>query len=385
MARIYGECADFMQVVAAAIGSTTSHMRSAAVTALARLVFEFSSEDPTVQNMIPALLKTVLILSDDPSREVTKSMVVFVRVCVSAADAEQLEPLLPEILTGLLNYHRGRDRFRAKIKIIIKKLVKFFGYAALMPFVPQSDARLLTHMRKLSEREARRKNSQSYRAREETIGYDAMIDSDGEEDSDDGLTLVTGMTRKSRLSRVTSRSGKQTLKRNLADTQSLAKSTRSSKAQMSVRIKNDVDGEVSDVKDLKTVRFTEPNSDEDSSDAEIEFNESGKLVIREMEEVDSAAKHSDERTLLSLKSNPTISRRTRIDTRVKQKDVRRTMKLGQSYEAKKAGGDMKKKGQKYEPYAYVQLDGKRYSRKNRRQAVEQMSSVVQRGNKRQKR
>jgi ribosomal RNA-processing protein 12 len=118
---------------------------------------------------------------------------------------EQLQPLLPDILNGLLKYHRGKDRFRAKIKIIIKKLVKLFGFEALMPLVPESDSRLLTHMRKLSEREARRKSMLRYRKKSEAVHFDEMVASD-EEDLDDGRTLLTSATG---VSRMTNWSGKQ--------------------------------------------------------------------------------------------------------------------------------------------------------------------------------
>jgi ribosomal RNA-processing protein 12 len=367
-------------------------MRSAAVTALARLVYEFAAADMEIQNMLPSLLQTVLILSDDPSREVTKSMVIFVRISIQQTSVEQLRPLLPEIINSLLKYHRGKDRFREKIKIIIKKLVKFFGYETLMPLVPPSDTRLLTHMRKLAEREARRKSSRRYQQQqvEHDPGYDAMVDSDGEEDSDDGQTLMTGMTRISRMSRVMSRSGKQTLKRGRASAdETFVKSTRSARTQVSVRIKNDADGDVMDVKELKTVRFAEANSDDSDSDDDVQFDASGKLVVRDMDDTFASEKHHDEDTnMLSYKSKrstmsqgstrPTLGKNTG-DGRQKKAN-----RIGSSYKAKKAGGDVKRKDQKYEPYAYVQLDGRNYSRKNRRHAVDQMGSVVQRGNKRRK-
>ena len=76
-------------------------------------------------------------------------------------------------------------------------------------------------------------------------------------------------------------------------------------------------------------------------------------------------------------SKPTDSKKS------KKKD--RQAKLGSSYKARTAGGDVKKKGQKYDPYAYVPLDGRSYTKKNRHLAVEQMTTVVQRGRKRQKR
>ena len=395
MNKIHGSSVDFIQMVAAAVGSNTSHMRSAAVTALSRLVFETNSDDDEVKALLPALLKTVLILSDDPSREVTKSMVVFVRISVAAATAEQLEPLLPDILNGLLKYHRGKDRFREKIKIIIKKLVKYFGYEALMPYVPPSDSRLLTHMRKLSEREQRRKLRGRNQRREESRDYEAMEDSD-EEDSDDGKTLMTGMTKMSRMSRMSRISSGKTLKRRHTETMSLAQSTKYGRARAgtTMRIKSDADGNVTDVKDLKSVRFAEVNDDDDSDGGgDMEFDSSGKLVVREMEEETETNNQDDAATAYSFKSRRSMGDRsqgTRNST-ASRKDANSKNKknskagVGSAYKAKKAGGDNKKKGQKFEPYAYMQLDGRNYSKKNRRNAVEQMTSVVRKGNKRQKR
>ena len=57
--------------------------------------------------------------------------------------------------------------------------------------------------------------------------------------------------------------------------------------------------------------------------------------------------------------------------------------IGSAYKSKKAGGDVKKKGQKYEPYAYVPLNAKDYSKKNRSNAVSKMGTVV-RSNKRKR-
>jgi ribosomal RNA-processing protein 12 len=286
----------------------------------------------------------------------------------------------------LLKYHRGKDRFREKIKIIIKKLVKYFGYEALMPHVPPSDSRLLTHMRKLSEREQRRKLTRRNLQREENRDFQAMEDSD-EEDSDDGKTLMTGMTKMSRMSRMSRVSSGRTLKRRHSETTSLAQSTKFGRTKSTIRIKSDADGNVTNVKDLKSVRFEEANDDDSDGDEDMEFNSSGKLVVRDME--DDIGDQDDSGTVHSFKSRRSVgersamTRNSRNDT--KKKTSKSTPRPGSAYKAKKAGGDTKKKGQKFEPYAYMQLDGRNYSKKNRRHAVEQMSSVVQRGNKRQKR
>ena len=75
------------------------------------------------------------------------------------------------------------------------------------------------------------------------------------------------------------------------------------------------------------------------------------------------------------RKNPRGRARRSVDNDVRQ--------LGAAYKSRKAGGDVKKKGQ-YEPYAYVPLDGRSYSKKNRRRAVEEMATVVPKGGKRKR-
>ena len=80
-------------------------------------------------------------------------------------------------------------------------------------------------------------------------------------------------------------SNAKTLKRRFADTTSLAQSTKFGKARSStVRIKSDADGNVTDVKDLKSVRFSEVNDDDSDGEGDMEFDSSGKLVVHDMEE-----------------------------------------------------------------------------------------------------
>jgi ribosomal RNA-processing protein 12 len=389
LAEVQDDVGTFIRSITAAIGSKTSHMRSAAVVALSKLVFEYSHDD-IVQSLLPSLLRTVLVLSDDPSREVAKSFVGFVRVTVVVIPVEQLRPLLPDILQGLLKYHRGKDRFRSKIKIIIKKLVKLFGYEALIPIIPQSESRLLTHMKKLSEREARRKAARYDERKSESFEFDDMIASD-EEDSDDGRTLFTGATGMSRMTKQSHRTGKR--QRSLVHEKGgkSAAFTHHSKAGVSLRIRNDLDGTKLDVGELtkRKVRFSESESLDSDSESPIRFDSSGKLVIMEdIEDDDNFGNVAEKKSILNGKARKHAHRKINIPN---SKDTERiqkrksSQKLGSSYKAKSAGGDVKKKGQKYDPYAYLPLDGRSYTKKNRGRAVEQMSSVLQRGRKRQKR
>eukprot|EP00980_Cylindrotheca_fusiformis_P013508 scaffold3450_cov114-Cylindrotheca_fusiformis.AAC.13 len=378
MAGMQEDIGQFITSLLAAVGSTSCHMRSAAVVGLSRVVFEYS-QDEVVQSLLSPILETVLALSDDQSREVIKSFVGFVRVSIVVLPPEELRPLLPDILHSLLKYHRGKDRFRSKIKIIIKKLVRLYGYETLIPMVPQSESRLLTHMRKLSEREFRRKMALRETGKPDESKFNDMMASD-EDDSDGGETLFTGV---SVISRTATRS------------QRTRKGKRSfgSKAPQPLRIRNDIDATVFDVDDLtqKSVRFTESHHEDHYAEDSMEIDGSGKLII-----VDDDEKWDDsvnKTEVLNGYQNfelpekvPNVRAGASSNKPVQRNGMRNnSQKLGSAYKAKTAGGDVKKKGQKYDPYAYVPLNGRSYSKKNRHRAIEQMSGVVERGRKRQKR
>eukprot|EP00934_Nitzschia_sp_Nitz4_P005270 Nitzschia sp. Nitz4//scaffold12_size214221//12562//16305//NITZ4_001476-RA/size214221-augustus-gene-0.19-mRNA-1//-1//CDS//3329534948//5260//frame0 len=352
LANVHDDNVFLIKSVTAAVASETSHMRSAAVLALSKLLHHDKGSDPRVLELFPSLLRTVLLLSDDPSREVCKSVVGFVRVAVSVCPLDSLRELTPDILNSLLKYHRGKDRFRAKIKIILKKLVRLFGYDFLFPLVPSSESRLLKHMKRLSDRTARQKEKGTHKL-QENDDFEDMLASD-EEDSDDGRTLVSAFTRKTMQQSV------------------MSKRKRTADSSYQLRIKNDTTGAEFDVDNL-TKRVVDHNDDGDSeSEDEFMFNEAGQLVFKEQQPTPIS-----EDMIPAAESAPSKGQAPKNN---KSKKVR----LGANYRSKKAGGDVKRKGQKLDPYAFVPLDGKNFTKKNRKAALEQMESVVRR-NKRQRR
>jgi ribosomal RNA-processing protein 12 len=361
-----------LQTVAAGLGAETTHMRSAAVMGLSRLIFEYAWNDSTFHSLLPSILITVLVLINEDSREVIKSVIGFVRVSVTAIPPAQLSPLLPELVGSLLTYHKKKDRFRAKIKIIIKKLVNVFGYEMLMPLVPESETRLLTHMRKLDERRKRKKSAER-EARQKTGKFDDLIDSD-EEDSDDGRTFMSGMTGFSRRSGRLSRAN---------TTSSTKKST--SRLAKKIRLPNGSDGNVVDMlgsKVSKLVHFDDDIADDSDSDSmAMEFDDNGKLVVR----------NDDETNIQEPVVNSSSSLLDRTKKRRKTGQGEQSKKgstkggaMGAAYKSTRAGGDVMKKGQQYEPYALIPLDGRAYTKKNRRTTVDQMSTVVRGSSKRKR-
>ena len=400
VAKVRNDITTYLQIIVGALAAQTPHMRSAAVMALSRLVFEYARVDFTVQNLLPSLLQTVILLFDENSREVIKSVIGFVRVSVAALNKEQLEPLLPDLVGGLMKYNRGKGRFRAKIKIILKKLVRSYGYENITPLVPANDTRLLTHMRKLAERAARRKVANIQDGATTVGGFDELMDSD-EEDSDDGRTFMTGATGFTKLTAGSRKSAKSQM-----SMQSIAKSVRSmtkslasakSTATSGPRIdtSGEKNGEILDMLDpkvTKNVRFHQEDDDDDFSDdgVAMEFDKTGKLVVggddkinfgEDNDGADDAENaeifRGGKKQRISKYESAVASRDQTHVTKNKKKQQRdKTQSLGAAYKSKKAGGDVIKKDQKYEPYAFVPLDGKKYAKKTRGKTVDEMATVV---------
>jgi len=418
----------YFQIIVGGLGAQTTHMRSAAVMALSRVVFEHARTDMSVQNLLPSLLQTVIVLFDEESREVIKSAVGFVRVSIAALNKDQLEPILPDLVEGLMKYNRGKSRFRAKIKIILKKLVRYYGYERITPLVPLDDTRLLNHMRKLADRAARQKAANAIATDGQTLAggnFDNLMDSD-EDDSDDGRTLMTGITgftkltsgsRKSLKSlKSASASAMSLSKADAKSVRSMAKSMASGKSMASTRSTGpriDTSGERSgDILDMldpkvnKNVRFAEEDDESDFSDdgEAIEFDKSGKLVIGGDDKIHFGGdgngngndKNNDGDNARGGKRMRVSKFQSAVENRdggnvkrskQKQENKKRTKELGSAYKSKKAGGDVRKKEQKFEPYAFVPLEGRKYSKKIRAQTVDEMSTVVRQkgGGKRKRR
>ena len=339
----------------------------------------------------------------------------FVRVSVAAMTSEQLRPLLPEVVGGILKYNKGRDRFRAKIKIILKKLVRVYGYDVIAPLVPEEHTRLITHMRKLSERAARRKAAGVQDGRSvANQDFDDMMESD-EDDSDDGRTFMTGVTG---FTRMTNMSGKVT-KRSAMDRSIKNKSVfsgamsamtgKSVKGNKGPRIKAELNGEILDMLDAskmaRSVRFAgvdmdrrDFSDDEEDDGMDVHFDNQGRIVISDgmpkhggtHQDGGGNAEHyeSDDdenrelkaggggkRRRISKLESVKLAKAERIGKKQKAKNDS-AGSIGGAYKSKKAGGDVKKKGQQYEPYAYVPLNAKDYTKKNRSNAVKKMGSVV---------
>ena len=422
-----GDMADFYQIILGGYAAQTPHMRSAAVMALSRVVFEHAKSDATTSEMLPGLLKTTLLLFREKAREVIKSAVGFVRICVAAMTPEELEPLVGDIVVALMQWNHGKDRFRAKIKIILKKLVIRYGFENIREHVPKEDERLMTHIRKIAERQQRKKEKnggQSVRGSVCEGDFEDMLDSD-EEDSDGAKTLMTGMTG---FTEMTAKSGKTTRsaamdKSERASAKSKAESAASARTGKSgaggaggkgVLVREGDDYDMLDASMAKNLKYQNNydngynSQDDDGSDEDVmEFDDKGRLIVGDgMEgegfgggggDNDDDDDDDDDDEDLHQKLDKKMSqfmadgnnqasqnrpmKYEKAQEKMKEGDKKRRKTdaknaPGAAFKSKKAGGDVRRKGDKFEPFAYIPLNGKEYTKKHKGKAVESMSHVV---------
>ncbi|GMH70373.1 hypothetical protein TrRE_jg3366 [Triparma retinervis] len=412
---------DFFQILMAALGAKTPHMRSAAVMGLSRIVFE-RRECEVTRGLVGNILDVVILLFKEEAREVIKAVVGFVRIAVAGMDKDDLEQRLENVVEGLMKWNTGKDRFRAKIKIILKKLIRNYGAERVNGYVPKEDERLIRHIRKVEERE-RRKKDRGVLEDDEDYDYDEMMD-ENEVGSRGGKTLMTGMTGRTGMTGMTGASSVMS-----GASKATGKSARSNASKVTsvngkliggVKIAKDGDGDVVDMLDAgKNVKWVgdedgyDEFGDEDSDGDEVmEFDDMGRLVVGdgmggdgmdgldeegvrgEVNDLIAAAKSKEEMGKNASGASGGFGGMMKYE-KAKEKAEENSRKRrrvdaanapGARFKSKKAGGDVKRKGQKYEPYAYIPLDGKQYTKKHRGKAVENMGHVVKgKGSKKGKR
>eukprot|EP01087_Luapelamoeba_hula_P022312 TRINITY_DN795_c1_g1_i5.p2 TRINITY_DN795_c1_g1~~TRINITY_DN795_c1_g1_i5.p2 ORF type:complete len:566 (-),score=187.24 TRINITY_DN795_c1_g1_i5:74-1771(-) len=148
----------FLKVVAGLAGSTT-HMMSGALTALARLLYEF--KERLEVSFVQELISTVAILLSLRSREVIKAALSFVKVSLSVLPPSVIESHLPALINGMLTWGgEGKNqRFRSKVKILLERLIRRFGFDQVVKHVPEQHKRLVVAVKKAAKEKRKQKKT----------------------------------------------------------------------------------------------------------------------------------------------------------------------------------------------------------------------------------
>ncbi|CAI5714491.1 unnamed protein product [Peronospora destructor] len=358
---------EFIQMVLGGLAARTPHMRSAAVICLSRVVFEFGRDDPAIAQAMPALLKTVLMLLHEKAREVIKSVIGFMKLGIAVLRKDQLEHFLPDIINGLLVWiGESKNRFRAKTRIILIKLCRKFGYDHVAALVPEEDRALIRHIKKTKEREYKKKSELAVEAAERRAAKknrdtfeEFMADSADEGDDDEAAAM-------------------QVLKRK----KDLHKKNKGGKV-----IREDEDDIMDFLDDNAAVKniflAQKGGRDDDESEDEFQMTKNGRMIIPGGEDDDrKGGSDSDNEDKIKQDVASQLQRmglhKSKNDKSGRPKRKRGggdDVSSGREYRAKKAGGDIKKKG-KLEPYAYIPLDPKLMAKRNKREAITRYGGSV---------
>jgi ribosomal RNA-processing protein 12 len=216
----------YLYMVIGGLAGTTDHMRSACVLTLSRVLYHFYEHEQLVA-VAPQVLQTVLILVKPPQpkaeeapaaegddamadtdkpesaaelkavpvpaavpREVAKSILGLLKVCITILPEGALRPMLPDLVASLLGLamahvqgkpkKRGEFQFRedggsnsggagrlkGKVRTVMVKLARRFGHDTIEGMVPVGPAwdgcrKLMVHMKRTAARDKTKKERKS--------------------------------------------------------------------------------------------------------------------------------------------------------------------------------------------------------------------------------
>ncbi|MQM05498.1 hypothetical protein Taro_038315 [Colocasia esculenta] len=361
----------FFNMVAGGLAGETPHMISAAIKGLARLAYEFSDLLGTAYNLLPS---TFLLLQRE-NREITKANLGFLKVLVARTQADGLHEHLKSIVEGLLKWRDDtKNHFKAKVKLLIEMLVKKCGLDAVKAVMPEQHLKLLTNIRKITERKERKGKSEGgsvyskasnsrHSAWNHTCIFSTFGDEDGEFDSDAGyMDVKTASGRNTKASLINSRAASSRCVRVAIDATRMIDNFLIT-ADGRLVIREDGPKQKGGKKQL-------------SSDHDLDTRT--EVSIRKFRKGKHHFSDPDAGSQASG-SSMTGSRARAQGKRQKTKSDSGWAYVGSEYTSKKGSGDVKVKD-KLEPYAYWPLDRKLLNRRSELKAVARkgMAKVMKR-------
>lgn len=147
---------EFFTMVSAGLVGSTPHMVSASITALTRILYEFASQLPHA--VIEDLVQTMDLFLTSTNREIVRSVLGFVKVAIISLPEDIVKPKLETLVPGLMSWSREhKAQFRAKVKHILERAIRRFGFDAIEKQCPEDDKKFIGNIRKTKERRKRHK------------------------------------------------------------------------------------------------------------------------------------------------------------------------------------------------------------------------------------
>jgi ribosomal RNA-processing protein 12 len=149
---------EYLTMVSAGLAGSTPHMISASVTAITRVLYEF--REALSKETLADLVQTMDLFLTSNNREIVKSVLGFVKVCVISLPADLMQPRLATLIPNVMVWsHEHKGHFRSKVKHILERMVRRFGVDTVNKHCPEADRKLITNIRKTKERSKRKKEA----------------------------------------------------------------------------------------------------------------------------------------------------------------------------------------------------------------------------------
>ncbi|KOS21934.1 Ribosomal RNA-processing protein 12 [Escovopsis weberi] len=169
---------EYFTMVSAGLAGSTPHMISASITAASRLLYEFRAS--LSEQTLSDLVQTVDLFLTSNNREIVKSCLGFAKVCIISLPVDMMMPRLASLVPNLLVWsHEHKGHFKLKVKHILERMVRRFGFDIINKHCPEADKKLLTNIRKTKERSKRKKDASK-------AARDGGASDDDDDDADDG-------------------------------------------------------------------------------------------------------------------------------------------------------------------------------------------------------
>jgi ribosomal RNA-processing protein 12 len=94
------------------------------------------------------------------SREIARSAIGFIKVALVSLPKEIMDPRLEKLIPNLMVWsHETKGHFRVKVKSLMERIIRRFGYDTVIQYTPEADHKLLVNIRKTRERRKRGKEA----------------------------------------------------------------------------------------------------------------------------------------------------------------------------------------------------------------------------------
>ncbi|XP_030626814.1 RRP12-like protein isoform X2 [Chanos chanos] len=356
-------------------GSVT--MIACTVLALTRLVFEYKGKRHVLS--LEQLLQNVCLLLTSRTREIVKASLGFIKVILFVLDVKVLASHVNILMDGITQMKEDmRRHFRLKLKVVLTKLIRKFGFELVKSMLPPEHHKVLANIRKVEARTKRRKEVKKNEEEE------------GSESEDDVPKAKT-----------------ESIEDILAESDSDLEDEKPKKGQKKgakqkgqAWLKEGVADEPLNFLDPKAAQRVLATNPDLKKSGKVQHNfkmtSDGRLIIREEDKEDDKTKDADREMDDILEEAGVKSKKTQkrkmdddldddmeIEPQLKYKaggsGIHRPLggrgELGEDYKSKKGKGDVKKKG-KADPYAYIPLKKAQLNRRKKAKLQGQFKGMV---------